>query len=162
MSKFGKLSEEDMQLMRDEQERLQEQEPLQEQQQAGSDDWEQRFDDWEQRFVARRAQEKAENAAELPALCERLAALGITSVEAEFAGCGDSGEFEDITYDPEVKVPEDLASDLDDWLCGALPDGWEVDDGASGMITIDVPAKTAHVSIDFNVVTTENDSWDIG
>ena len=100
----------------------------------------------------------------LKPICEALTALGVCEVVAQFSGSGDEGEFYEIEYLPASEtrvVPKDLADALYDWLGYALPGGWEINEGSSGTVTIDVPATIAHVDIDLNEMTTTNEEYDI-
>lgn len=94
-----------------------------------------------------------------------LPALGIPRVEVCFDGSGDSGAVEEIVcrdaQDGDIELPEDavvliedhgttsgeisLRSALEDLTNSALElhhPGWENNDGAGGMLIIDVPAST--------------------
>ena len=80
--------------------------------------------------------------------------MGVATVEITFAGCGDSGQIEDISIQMRegFEQPADLEHQLEDWahtfLEGTGVD-WQNDDGGYGTITFDLtkglPEFTAEV-----------------
>lgn len=76
------------------------------------------------------------------AILAELRLLGVTAVECEYYGSGDSGSLEPLSYKPDdVQIPceldEDLISRFNSELDARHP-GWEIDDGSSGRIRLDV------------------------
>jgi hypothetical protein len=99
----------------------------------------------------------------LRSICESLRGRGVVAVEASYYGGGDEGAVQQIDYLPEgIKVPDDLGESLEDWICECLPNCWEIGDGGQGAVRIDVVAATAHFDHEVNVMTTEDESFDIG
>jgi hypothetical protein len=84
-------------------------------------------------------------AAPLPdALRRRLTGRGITRVTARFDGCGDSGQVEELTAEPDPAALDDpLAQALEDFLLGLLPGGWEINEGGYGELAVDVATGRA-------------------
>jgi hypothetical protein len=98
---------------------------------------------------------KIEFAELLPVLRER----GITSVHTTYHGGGDSGDYEDPTFNPSDRVISDPA--LINWVSSVLSnavslffEGWENNEGGRGEVTIDVDAKKIIVNHDqYDIVT---------
>ena len=124
-------------------------------------------------------QEQTKEARErLKEVCSVLEPLGITMIEVEYDGCGDSGAVEQITFyrkDKEYKgdLPEekfeslfggrgqgsskvDLQEILDEVTCCLLPAGWEINDGSFGTLKINVNEKS--VNLEHNSRYTEVDT----
>jgi hypothetical protein len=79
-----------------------------------------------------------------PALHQRLTVLGVTSVTARFDGYGDSGHVEDLAVEPaSVALGDELSAELEDFLLGILPAGWEINEGGYGTFAVDVAAGRA-------------------
>jgi hypothetical protein len=95
-----------------------------------------------------------------PTLLQRLRDAGITKVVIEYYGSGDEGSINDITFEPspinrditvgqsmDLKAAqEQLCEPLTDWAYHELSarwGGWEINEGSTGDITIDVAAGTA-------------------
>jgi hypothetical protein len=90
---------------------------------------------------------KTEFAELLPVLRE----LGITSVLTKYSGGGDSGDFDDPTFNPVERVITDRA--LIDRVSSVLSNavslffaGWENNEGGMGEVTIDVGAEQVRVN----------------
>lgn len=83
-------------------------------------------------------------AATLPAaLRRRLSRRGVRTLTARFDGCGDSGQFEDMTTEPDgVELSDALRDELESFLFEQLPGGWEINEGSFGSFTVDVQAGT--------------------
>lgn len=90
--------------------------------------------EWEVRDRERREQAKQE----FIATC---ASNNIHKVEAEFNGCGDSGDIENVTiintagenvdYDG---MAVEIRNVIESYLLRTMPGGWEINDGSSGQI----------------------------
>ena len=90
---------------------------------------------------------KIEFAELLPVLRE----LGVTSVLTRYSGGGDSGDFDDPTFNPAERVITDRA--LIDRVSSVLSNavylffaGWEDNEGGMGEVTIDVGAEQVRVN----------------
>ena len=80
------------------------------------------------------------------ALLATLTAQGVAVVEAHYNGGGDNGCVEEIIYkdanDNEMTVhaiaTENAISDV---VCNFLPDGWEINEGSSGTVILNVAER---------------------
>ena len=127
--------------------------------------------DWMAEERARIERCKALAAENRVLIFDALQQLGIASVEITFDGCGDSGQIEDISVDPEsapdlaevnVRLKHghndagdvkevNLRSALEDMvfdLLGIGHAGWEINEGAYGEFTFDVGERT--IALDYN------------
>jgi hypothetical protein len=81
---------------------------------------------------------------QLDGLCAALHALGVASVHVAYSGCGDEGYVDDIGFEPaNVAVPDEIRSQIEDWVCDQLPPGWEIGEGSQGDVTIRVARPRA-------------------
>lgn len=93
----------------------------------------------------------------------RLKQWGVTKIRAEYSGYGDSGCINHIAYlgPQDQPVNMDLvrsASDpvIEQMLYEFLPDGFEINDGGQGDVTIDVAAGTVTLDHQENVTETRD------
>lgn len=101
--------------------------------------------------------------AHLPTLCAAMAGCGLTQLTVCYAGSYESGEVTDVSFEPEdAALPEELHDLLQKWTFAILPDGWDYDVGSCGQVTIDVAASRAEVDHEWYVVSTEEESYEIG
>ena len=78
-----------------------------------------------------------------PTLRRQLSRRGVRTVTARFNGCGDSGQFEDMTTEPDgVELSDALRDELENFLFEQLPGGWEINEGSFGTFTVDVRVGT--------------------
>lgn len=85
-------------------------------------------------------EQKQRAAAAVQQLTVTLTALGVTTVVAEYDGCGDSGQIDSIGFRNEAgedctEVPDAVESQVEDLLydlLGVRHGGWENNDGAFG------------------------------
>lgn len=90
-----------------------------------------------QLMMQQRAQRAAEAVKQLTVV---LTALGVTTVVAEYDGCGDSGQIESIDFrnaagESCAEVPDEVEKQVQDLLYDLLEvrhGGWENNDGAFG------------------------------
>jgi hypothetical protein len=81
---------------------------------------------------------------QLDGLCAALRALGVASIHVTYSGCGDEGYVDDVGFEPTgVAVPDEIRSQIEDWVCDQLPPGWEIGEGAQGGVTIGVDRPLA-------------------
>jgi hypothetical protein len=100
-------------------------------------------------WLAKYERERDERAAGLPKrgemLREQLKLNGITKVEAEYSGSGDSGQIDGVTFEPDtIKLPPELEHEVEQLFYDVLEAryaGWENNDGASGTFTWDINGK---------------------
>ena len=90
---------------------------------------------------------------------DELAEAGIEKVVVEYSGENDEGYVNDITPRPESGVL-DYGTDLYRTIQDAAYDllekewgGWEINEGSTGTITIDVKERTTELKHGENVVT---------
>lgn len=96
-------------------------------------------------------------------ICTALHQVGVLTVEVEYSGYGDEGAISLLTFHPEgVEVSPDLEERIWEWAFEALPEGFEVNDGGQGKITIDVANATARIKHEWNILTTESETYEIG
>lgn len=108
------------------------------------------------------------------AVLAALETAGVSRVDVTFSGSGDSGWFDEAEFLP-AEPPPTFVTLLNTWneestsyplkeaierLCADVitktgHDGWEINDGASGAVTIDVEAGT--VLLEINVYYTSSD-----
>ena len=108
----------------------------------------------EARIAEMRERERQERAEERTRFLVELRALGVTSLEADYDGYGDSGNVEAIRTEPEVpKVDgmEGLANFLWSVAYGEHP-GFENNEGGGGTVTWDVAADRIDLDHFDNVI----------
>ncbi|MGR3436526.1 MAG: DUF6878 family protein [Shimia sp.] len=108
----------------------------------------------EDRIAEMRECERQERAEERARLLAALRALGVTLLEADYDGYGDSGNVEDIRTEPEVAKVDEMAG-LADFLWSvayAEHPGFENNDGGGGTVTWDVAADRIDLDHYDNVV----------
>ena len=104
-------------------------------------------------ILAERNAARERNLAQIrPGLRAALQALGVTTVTSSYDACGDSGNIENVTFDPvgaklEAKQDEALWDYLWDMVYHLHP-GFENEDGAFGEITWDL--VNDKITIDHN------------
>jgi len=93
----------------------------------------------------------------------RLKKWGVAKVKAEYSGYGDSGCINHIAYLDAQSQPVNMdmvrsASDpeMERVLYEFLPDGFEINDGGQGDVTIDVAAGTVQIEHQENVTETRD------
>jgi hypothetical protein len=93
-------------------------------------------------------QRLAECSVSLRALLVELARQGVTVIEVEYDGSGDSGQVERVTFTSPtgpVEVSEQaerVVEDYVDVLLGCHQAGWENDEGSFGTVRIDVVERS--------------------
>lgn len=90
---------------------------------------------------------------------DRLQSLNINTLIISYDGCNDSGAVESITaFDTdnrEVQLPKDLDDELTELAEMLLPSGWEINEGAYGQLTLDVPERELLREHNWRVEATE-------
>jgi hypothetical protein len=77
----------------------------------------------------------------------RLTRLGVTAVTANFDSYGDSGQIEGLNAEPQgVILDGRLSDELEDYLFGLLPGGWENNEGGYGDFAVDVAGGRVQAS----------------
>jgi len=93
----------------------------------------------------------------------RLKQWGVSKVQAEYSGYGDSGCIDGITYLDAHDQPVNMdmvrsASDpeIENVLYEFLPAGFEINDGSQGTLTVDVAAGTVTIEHGENYTETRD------
>ena len=103
-------------------------------------------------------------------LLQKLDGLGVTNVDVEYDGSGDSGSVESVTATgrglgatAEITLPEELRQACDDAAVECLEEkgiDWYNNDGGFGHFYIDVVAKTCKLEHEERVNETNSDYYD--
>jgi hypothetical protein len=90
----------------------------------------------------------------------KLHALGIEKVVGVYSGYGDSGDLHDLKCvgpeDKPVEIDDTLRATLVSFLYEYLPDGYEINDGGQGDVTLDVAALRVDVDHEENYTETRS------
>ena len=119
--------------------------------------WPSWFDDYQRRRELEQ-QKTAEEFREqtLP----KLQALGIEKVVGGYSGYGDSGDLHDLDcYGPEkqpVEIDESLREVLRRFLYEYLPDGYEINDGGQGNVTVNLQTMRVELEHEENYTETRS------
>lgn len=119
--------------------------------------------DWRYDYEAQRAREREDALTDLTKVCKTLVRLGVKTVTIEYDGCGDSGCIEHISFDPERAASPRLvkiSGRIEHAAYQFLPDGWELNAGSYGEITIDVKSGKMHREHSWRVESFETDEED--
>lgn len=110
--------------------------------------------DWLKSELERRSVSKVK----LAELCKTLVALKITTVSIEYDGYGDSGEINLLSANDEdgnvVEISKETEDQLIDLLDVHLPEGWEINEGSQGEITVNIPQNKVTIEHQERVVET--------
>ena len=108
----------------------------------------------EARIAEMRERERQERAEERARLLAALRALGVTTLEADYDGYGDSGNVEDIRTEPEMAKVDEMEglADLLWSIAYAEHPGFENNEGGGGTVTWDVAADRIDLDHYDNVV----------
>lgn len=117
-------------------------------------------------FEERQRQEKNAAKAALLALVEQLRILRVSQVCATFNGYGDEGMIESVEFldahgKPVAGVQVERFSHLQDSFYPLLPEGYEQNEGSSGMVSLDVEHGCVTVEVNWNVAATENERYEV-
>ena len=125
--------------------------------------WPSWFDDYQRRRELEQ-QKTAEEFREqtLP----KLQALGIEKVVGGYSGYGDSGDLHDLDcFGPEkqpVEIDESLREVLRRFLYEYLPDGYEINDGGQGNVTINLQTMRVELEHEENYTETRSSYEEFG
>ena len=104
----------------------------------------------------RAAEQRVETRA---ALLTNLRALGVTSIEVQYEGYGDSGNVEDVVVTPDtITLAEELRRRVEDFgwdFAYALSPGFENNEGGYGELTWAIEADQIDVSHSNRYIETE-------
>ena len=119
--------------------------------------WPSWFDDYQRRrelLQQKRAEEFRQTT--LP----KLQALGIEKVVGGYSGYGDSGDLHDLDcYGPEkqpVEIDDPLRETCISFLYEYLPDGYEINDGGQGNVTINLQTMRVELEHEENYTETRS------
>lgn len=117
-----------------------------------------------ERYEERQREEKRAAKAALLALVDQLRTAGVSEVIATFSGYGDEGSIERIEFlDAQrqlVSLSEQFPN-LEKTFEVLLPDGFEDNEGSSGVVTLDVERGRVTVDTDWNVIETQNEHYEV-
>jgi hypothetical protein len=114
--------------------------------------------DWLAEWRERQAREKKESIENLwPALEE----AGVHMAVVEYSGYGDSGSIEGVHFTPLPQGENRAYNAVENFVYAHLPDGWEINEGSDGEVTIDVPGRTASFEHDQNVHVKQRESYKV-
>jgi hypothetical protein len=109
-----------------------------------------------------RQKREAELADQRPKVLQTLKAAGISKVEADYNGYGDSGQVDQVTFEPSTAtLTPDYQNRLEDFIWSVayhLYPGFEINDGADGEIIWDVKADRIDVEHRTNIVERQTDN----
>ena len=89
--------------------------------------------------------------AEFESVLAQLRDLGVSELSLSYNGEGDEGLVE---IDEPLDLPTNLNHKITEWAHHVLPGGWEINDGSSGTITLDVTTGTGKIEYYEREVTT--------
>ncbi|MFB6284104.1 MAG: DUF6878 family protein [Halobacteria archaeon] len=100
-------------------------------------------------------------------LLQKLRNRGITSIQIEYHGSGDSGDiFDPCCYGEEVSEEENEG--LKDLVFAVLEreyPGWEINDGSEGTLKIDLSSETPRLDLQHGIFYTDKDehehAWEL-
>lgn len=88
-----------------------------------------------------------------------LQSLGIEKVVAGYSGYGDSGDLHDLKCvgpeDKPVEIDDTLRATLVSFLYEFLPDGYEINDGGQGDITLNLQTMRIELEHQENIMETK-------
>ena len=132
---------------------------------------------------------QADTVSTLRTMLAELKAAGFTgTIQFHYNGCGDSGDIEEPVIDPKMlgalhglgyAIEHSKSGYCYDANTGGftrstpsrecvlscigelLPGGWEINEGSSGTVHLDIDAGTIRVHHSENVMTTEESEWEV-
>ena|SRR5579864_7067857 len=118
---------------------------------------------WEAFWNVQEAKQEAHEEQQSGELCAALEALGVTTLQAFYNGSGDQGCVVEIIYkDANGQQMEltnnDLETLVDEVVCSILPDGWELNEGSSGNVIINVAERK--LAFDHDYFVEANSAWE--
>lgn len=95
-----------------------------------------------------------------------LKRLGVTKLRMDYHGHTDEGQIDDLAYfdgEGELVDIDETANELeiDELLCELLPEGYEIDAGSEGFLTVDVAAGTVTLEHGQNVPEWSTTRWEV-
>lgn len=96
-------------------------------------------EDWRRDYEAQRTKAREDALADLAKVRKALARLGVHTVTIVYEGYGDSGCIEKIVFEPQPKkLTRNIPARIEKAAYQLLPEGWEINEGSSGTLTIDI------------------------
>jgi hypothetical protein len=109
-------------------------------------------DDWYQTYLRQQAERQQHGARVIQYLIPALRFLGVREVVVSYDGAGDEGQIQPPDFTPESPIgyPEGLADLIEEVTGCLLPGGWEINEGSSGHLIIDVSSGTHTLEHEWN------------
>ncbi len=117
-----------------------------------------------ERYEERQREEKKAAKVALLALVDQLRTAGVSEVIATFSGYGDEGRIEEIEFLDAQRQPASLSKEfpnLEKTFDVLLPDGYEDNEGSSGVVTLDVEHGRITVDTNWNIIETQNQCYEV-
>jgi hypothetical protein len=102
-------------------------------------------DDWRAQYEDRKAEEEPQARANLRKALDVVQRLGVRTVYLAYDGEDGAGSIFGMALEPPppAGLPEGVEEMVRAGAYWLLPPGWEIDAGAEGTLTIDVPTRKA-------------------
>jgi hypothetical protein len=121
-------------------------------------------DDWYQNYLREQAEREKHVGRVIRYLLPALRFLGVREVIVGYDGAGDDGQIQRPDFTPESPIgyPEGLADLIEEATGYLLPGGWEINEGSSGHLLIDVASGTHSLEHEWNESDEEemDDEWE--
>jgi hypothetical protein len=116
---------------------------------------------WLEDYERRRELEQQKQSREFrEQVLPRLESLGIRKVVGGYSGYGDSGDLHDLDCfgadEKPVEIDDALRRELVDFLYEFLPDGYEINEGGQGDVTLDLASMRIDVDHEENYTETKS------
>jgi hypothetical protein len=108
--------------------------------------------DWYQEYLRQQAERARHAERVIHYLIPALRFLGVREVVVSYDGAGDEGQIQSADFTPESPAgyPEGLADLIEEVTGYLLPGGWEINEGSSGHLIIDVVSGTHTLEHEWN------------
>jgi hypothetical protein len=115
---------------------------------------------WSEDYERRRELEQQKRSREFRTeILPRLQALGIEKVVGGYSGYGDSGDLHDLNCvgpgGNPVAIDDTLRKECVDFLYEFLPDGYEINEGGQGDITLNLQTMRIELEHQENIIETK-------
>ncbi len=117
-----------------------------------------------ERYEERQREERKAAKTALLVLVDQLRTAGVREVIATFSGYGDEGNIEGIEFLDAQRQPVSLSErfpNIERTFDVLLPDGYEDNEGSSGIMTLDVERGRITVDSNWNVIETQNEYYEV-
>lgn len=117
---------------------------------------------WYENYQKKQSERHENAVASVKELAARLKPFGVTKLVATYDGYGDSGDFEDVSLEPDTLNLEDVLGAANtsrqsviDALWPLLPGGFEINEGSYGELVLDVETGKIHRTHNKRIETVE-------